>query len=88
MAVELFIQHGSTIQYPVVEEGAKLTLERKGTPGKLEFTVVKCAGLNFQEGDPVKLTVDGTPMFYGLCSRRSGTKAPPLMLWLLISCDT
>lgn len=41
MAVELFIQHNSTIQYPVVEEGAKLTLERKGTPGKLEFTVVK-----------------------------------------------
>jgi len=29
MAVELFIQHNSTIQYPVVEEGAKLTLERK-----------------------------------------------------------
>lgn len=70
MAVELFIQHGSTIQYPVVEEGAKLTLERKGTPGKLEFTVVKCAGLNFQEGDPVKLTVDGTPMFYGFVFKK------------------
>ena len=55
MAVELFIQHNSTIQFPVVEEGARLTLERKGTPGKLEFTVVKGPGLNFAEGDPVKL---------------------------------
>ena len=78
MAVELFIQHGSTIQYPVVEEGAKLTLERKGTPGKLEFTVVKCAGLNFQEGDPVKLTVDGTPMFYGFVFKKKRDKGPTM----------
>ena len=78
MAVELFIQHGSTIQYPVVEEGAKLTLERKGTPGKLEFTVVKCAGLNFQEGDPVKLTVDGTPMFYGFVFKKKRDKGPTI----------
>ena len=71
MAVELFIQHNSTIQFPVVEEGARLTLERKGTPGKLEFTVVKGPGLNFAEGDPVKLTVDGTTMFYGFVFTKS-----------------
>lgn len=74
MAVELFIQHNSTIQFPVVEEGAKLTSERKGTPGKLEFTVVKCPGLNFAEGDPVKLTVDGTPMFYGFVFKKKRDK--------------
>jgi len=74
LAVELFIQHNETIQYPVVEEGAKLTWERKGTPGKLTFTVVKCAGLNFQEGDPVKLTVDGTAMFYGFVFKKSRDK--------------
>lgn len=68
------IQHNSTIQFPVVEEGAKLTLERKGTPGKLEFTVVKCPGLNFAEGDPVKLTVDGTPMFYGFVFKKKRDK--------------
>ena len=71
MAVELFIQHNSTIQFPVVEEGARLTLERKGTPGKLEFTVVKGPGLNFAEGDPVKLTVNGTAMFYGFVFTKS-----------------
>lgn len=65
MAVELLIQNGSKIYYPVVEEGAKLTWERKGTPGRLDFTVVKDGIINFQEGNPVKLIVDGTPMFYG-----------------------
>lgn len=74
MTVELFIQHNSTIQFPVVEEGAKLTWERKGAPGKLEFTVVKCPGLNFAEGDPVKLTVDGTSIFYGFVFKKKRDK--------------
>lgn len=74
MAVELFIQHNSTIQFPVVEEGARLTLERKGTPGKLEFTVVKGPGLNFAEGDPVKLTVNETAMFYGFVFKKKRDK--------------
>ena len=74
MAVELFIQHNSTIQFPVVKEGARLTLERKGTPGKLEFTVVKGPGLNFAEGDPVKLTVNGTAMFYGFVFKKKRDK--------------
>lgn len=74
MAVELFIQHNSTIQFPVVKEGARLTLERKGTPGKLEFTVVKGPGLNFTEGDPVKLTVNGTAMFYGFVFKKKRDK--------------
>lgn len=74
MGAEILIQHGSTIQYPPVVEGAKLTLERKGTPGKLTFTVVKSAGLNFQEGDPVKLTMNGTPMFYGFVFTKSRDK--------------
>lgn len=64
----------STIQFPVVEEGARLTLERKGTPGKLEFTVVKGPGLNFAEGDPVKLTVNGTAMFYGFVFKKKRDK--------------
>lgn len=68
------IQHNSTIQFPVVKEGARLTLERKGTPGKLEFTVVKGPGLNFAEGDPVKLTVNGTAMFYGFVFKKKRDK--------------
>jgi len=74
VACEILIQHGSSIQFPAVVEGAKLSLERKGTPGKLTFTVVKDATLNFQEGDPVKLTMDGTPMFYGFVFIKSRDK--------------
>jgi len=74
LGAEILIQHGSFIQFPAVVEGAKLSLERKGTPGKLTFTVVKDAALNFQEGDPVKLTVGGTPMFYGFVFAKSRDK--------------
>lgn len=71
---ELLIQNGSTIYYPIVEDGVKLTWERKGTPGKLEFTVVKDGIINFQEGNPVKLTVDGTTMFYGFVFKKNRGK--------------
>lgn len=71
MSIELLIQNGSAIYYPVVEEGVSLTLERKGTPGKLEFTVIKDGVLNFQEGNPVKFTVNGTTMFYGFVFTKS-----------------
>ncbi len=78
MTVELLIQNGSTIYYPVVLEGIKLTLERKGTPGKLEFTVVKDSVLNFQEGNPVKLIVNGTTMFYGFVFTKKRDRGPTI----------
>jgi hypothetical protein len=78
LTVELLIQNGSTIYYPVVLEGIKLTLERKGTPGKLEFTVVKDSVLNFQEGNPVKLIVNGTTMFYGFVFTKKRDRGPTI----------
>ena len=78
MAIELLIQNGSTVYYPVVKGGAKLSLERKGTPGKLEFTVVKDSVINFQEGNAVKLTVDGTAMFYGFVFTKKRDKGPTI----------
>lgn len=65
MNVELMIQNGNMIYFPAVEEGIELTLDRKGQAGKLTFTVVKDSALNFQEGNPVRLAVDGTNLFYG-----------------------
>ena len=58
--VDLIIQSGGTILYPIVEEGISLSWDRKGSPGKLKFSVVKDSVLSFQEGDAVKLSVDGT----------------------------
>lgn len=66
MKVDLIIQSGGTIFYPAVEEGITLDLERKGSPGKLKFSVVKDDVISFQEGDAVKLAVDGTDIFLRL----------------------
>ena len=65
MNVELFINHNNTIYQPIVEEGIMWETERKGTPGKLSFTVVKDAIIDFTEGDAVRLRVDGKGVFYG-----------------------
>ena len=78
MQLELFIQNGSAVYFPAAEEGVTLTLERKGVPGKLSFTVVQDEALQFSEGNAVKLTVDGTTVFYGFVfgkKRKAGTPA-------------
>jgi hypothetical protein len=62
---ELLIQNGNTVYQPIVKEGVEWTTERKGTPGKLKFTVVKDSVINFTEGNAVRLTVDGQKVFYG-----------------------
>ena len=72
--VKILIQHGSNIMYPVVTEGTKLTWERKGTPGKLTFTLVKDANISYQEGDPVKMLVDDEPVFYGFVFKKTRNK--------------
>lgn len=74
MSIELLIQNGGTVYYPAVKSGAKLTLERKGVPGKLTFSVLSDSKLNIAEGNAVKLTVDGTVMFFGFIFTRKSTK--------------
>ena len=44
---------------------ASWTTERIGSPGKLDFTVLKAGELDFTEGDTVRLSVDGQLQFYG-----------------------
>lgn len=75
MKVDLIIQNGSKIYYPIVEEGITIEWERKGVPGKLKFSCVQDDVLSFEEGNAVKLTVDGTDMFYGFVftKEKSGT---------------
>lgn len=80
MKVDLIIQNGSTIYYPIVEEGISLEWDRKGTPGKLKFSVVKDDVLSFQEGNAVKLTVDGTDMFYGFIFTKNRSGRSPYLI--------
>jgi hypothetical protein len=63
--VELLIQNGNKVFAPIVQEGITWETERKGSPGKLTFTVVKDQNISFTEGNPVRLTVDGVNLFYG-----------------------
>lgn len=50
---------------PPVVESVSIEWERQGQPGKLTADIVKTPGLSFQEGDPCRFSVDGTPIFYG-----------------------
>lgn len=50
---------------PPVAESVSIEWERQGQPGKLTADIVKTPGLSFQEGDPCRFSVDGTPIFYG-----------------------
>lgn len=59
---------------PAVEEGVTLTLKRRSTPGKLEFSLIKDSALNFVEGSPVGLKVDGVPMFSGFVFKKKSDK--------------
>lgn len=74
MKVDILIVHDGVGYYPAVVEGIELTLERKGTPGRLTFTVVKDEVLNFTEGDSCKLTVDGVDIFYGFMFTKKRSK--------------
>lgn len=67
MNVELLVSDptGEKAYLPIVEEGIEWSTERRSTPGKLTFKVVKDYVINFQEGAAVRLKVDGKPIFFG-----------------------
>ena len=77
MTCELLIQHDGKIMLPPVAEGVTIEWERKGSPGKLTFDVIKTDALNFQEGDPCRFSVDGTPIFYGFVFDKSRKGSMP-----------
>ena len=64
-SVSLTILNGNTAYTPCVEEGIKLTRERKGNPSKLEFTVLHDDKLKITEGNAVMMSVDGEKAFFG-----------------------
>lgn len=80
MKIDLIIQNGSTVYYPIIEEGITLEWGRKGTPGKLKFSCIKDDVLSFQEGNPVKLSVDGTDIFYGFVFEKSRSGRTPYLI--------
>jgi len=76
MSVELLIasEDGNTVYQPVVESGIEWTTERRSTPGKLTFNVVKDDIINFSEGSAVRLKVDGNKVFFGWVFKKKRDK--------------
>lgn len=63
--IDLQIIREGIVYSPLLEGKVLWETERKETPGKLTFTVVKDNIINFQEGNTVNLGVNGTPLFHG-----------------------
>lgn len=76
MNVELFVgsESGTKVYQPAVQEGIEWSTERRSTPGKLVFKVLKDDILNFSEGCPVRLRVDGDKVFFGFVFKQQRTK--------------
>lgn len=76
MEVELFIgnESGTKIYQPAVQEGIEWSTERSGTPGKLTFKVLKDNFLDFSEGSPVRMRVDGQELFFGFVFKQQRTQ--------------
>lgn len=79
MGIELLIgnEKGTRAYKPAVEDGIEWTTERRGTPGKLSFKVLRDNKLNISEGSAVRLKVNGKKIFFGFifkqqCSKKEG----------------
>lgn len=76
MYVELLVgnESGTKVYQPVVQEGIEWSTERKNTPGKLVFKVLYDNILDFSEGSPVRMKVDGDNVFFGFVFKQQRTK--------------
>ena len=63
--LQILIQNGENIYFPLVEEGVDWELERKGSPGKLTFKVLNDGQIKFEEGNAVRMSVDNHNLCYG-----------------------
>ena len=76
MYVELLVgnESGTKVYQPVVQEGIEWSTERKNTPGKLVFKVLYDNILDFSEGSPVRMKVDGDNVFFGFVFKQQRSK--------------
>lgn len=74
MKIELLTYTQDTIYEPCVEEAIELSTERKGSPAKLVFKVLKDRGYPMHEGQVVTLKINDKPVFYGYIFTKSRDK--------------
>lgn len=71
MNAHIYIQNGQTVYEPVAEGGVTWESARKGQPGKCSFSLIPDEKLKIEEGNAIRLDVDGTPVFFGFIFERS-----------------
>lgn len=71
MEVHLYIQNGQTVYEPVVQGSITWETQRKGQPGKCSFTIIPDSKLHIEEGNAVRLDVNGKSVFFGFIFERS-----------------
>ncbi|HEK4900897.1 TPA: C40 family peptidase [Clostridioides difficile] len=72
--VRLVIAHWEDFYEPAVIDGITWEIERRGTPSKLEFTIVMDDILQFCEGNSVRLYYKGVGIFYGYIFQKKRDK--------------
>lgn len=76
MGVELLIgdESGTRAYLPAVMEGIEWSTERKGSPGRLSFKVLKDDVLDFSEGSAVRMRENGENIFFGFVFKQQRSK--------------
>ncbi|MDR1755251.1 MAG: hydrolase [Eubacterium sp.] len=65
MQFQLAIESNGELWQPSVLDGVSWETERRGSPGKLSFNVLRDDFLKMEEGSAVGLSVDGKDVFHG-----------------------
>jgi len=67
MKFEVLIQNSENEIFEISKsvEKVEYSTNRTGSPGKLTFSLINDAGLKFEEGNTVRFSVNGTPVFFG-----------------------
>lgn len=76
MSVELLIanESGRKLYKPSVQEGIEWSTERRSTPGKLTFKIMKDNVLDFSEGSAVRLKDGKNKIFYGFVFKKQSSR--------------
>ncbi len=72
--IRLVIAHWEDFYEPAVIDGITWEIERRGSPSKLEFTIVMDDILEFCEGNSVRLYYKGVGIFYGYIFQKKRDK--------------
>lgn len=76
LKVELLVgnETGTKVYEPILQDGVEWSTERRSTPGKLTFKIIKDDVLDFSEGSSVRLKVDDENIFFGFIFKQQSNK--------------